>query len=124
MRRGISWGLLAASLLLAGCSGGGGREDVGGRFGGSGRGGRDASLSDLTGKPPAAVRQAIGVPTLTRREPPAEVWQYTASSCVLDIVFYPHEKTMIADFFDSRDLEGRPMDSGECLRRLASGGGR
>ncbi|WP_419902712.1 hypothetical protein [Kiloniella sp.] len=56
----------------------------------------------------------LGEPSLIRRENPAEIWQYSTNSCVLDLVFYD---SMTA-YVESRDDQVRPMDSRICLRKL------
>lgn len=47
----------------------------------------------LMGLAPHAVNRLLGPPSLLRAEAPAEVWQYTAENCVLDIYLYVEEKT-------------------------------
>ena len=44
------------------------------------------------GLAPHAVNRLLGPPSLLRTEAPAEVWQYTAEDCVLDIYLYAEEK--------------------------------
>jgi hypothetical protein len=74
----------------------------------------------LQNKPPAEVRQRLGAPSLTRREPPAEVWQYGSTSCVINIVFYPTPSgSLSAEWLESRTLDGAPMDKDSCLKSLA-----
>lgn len=46
----------------------------------------------LMGLAPHAVNRLLGPPSLLRTEAPAEVWQYTAEDCVLDIYLYAEEK--------------------------------
>ena len=46
----------------------------------------------LMGLAPSAVNRLLGPPSLLRTEAPAEVWQYTAEDCVLDIYLYAEEQ--------------------------------
>ena len=47
----------------------------------------------LMGLAPRAVSHLLGPPTLLRTETPAQVWQYTAADCVLDIYLYAEDET-------------------------------
>ncbi|MEH6629220.1 MAG: hypothetical protein V7776_00245 [Halopseudomonas aestusnigri] len=58
--------------------------------------------------------EMLGEPTLIRSESPAEIWQYSTKSCVLDLVLYDSKTTYI----EARDEEVRPMDNRLCLRTL------
>ncbi len=99
----ISRGPMAAVLLaalLAACSTGGGSPD-----------GAGTSPGDLAYRTPQPARphfsltemaslnamsdrqlvQRLGAPDFTRRDPPAEIWQYRSASCVLDVFLYPED---------------------------------
>jgi hypothetical protein len=45
-------------------------------------------LNKLAGLKPAEVLSMLGTPDLKRVEPPAELWQYRAADCVLNLFFY------------------------------------
>ncbi|HEX3971386.1 MAG TPA: hypothetical protein VHX19_08680 [Stellaceae bacterium] len=45
-------------------------------------------IKDLAGLAPADVLSILGKPDLKRTEPPAELWQYRAADCVLNLFFY------------------------------------
>ena len=47
----------------------------------------------LMGLAPRAVSHLLGRPSLLRTETPAQVWQYTADDCVLDIYLYAEDVT-------------------------------
>lgn len=88
--------------------------------------GKAVTPEDLSGAAPAKVRSLLGMPGLTRREPPAEVWQYVASACVIDVIFYPPDEGgsrgvgLHAAHLVSRDLEGDALAPAACLDRLAA----
>lgn len=90
------------------------------------RPGKGAAPRDVLEKSHAAVRRVLGAPDLERKEPPAEVWQYSADTCVLDITFYPGQNggPALASYLESRTLDGAPMDAARCLGRLSRAGGR
>jgi hypothetical protein len=45
-------------------------------------------INKLAGLKPAEVLAMLGTPDLKRTEPPAELWQYRAADCVLNLFFY------------------------------------
>jgi hypothetical protein len=49
---------------------------------------RPPEIKDLAGLKPADVLSVLGQPDLKRDEPPAELWQYRAADCVLNLFFY------------------------------------
>jgi hypothetical protein len=49
---------------------------------------RVPSLQELTGLRPREILAMLGQPDLKRTEPPAELWQYRAADCVLNLFFY------------------------------------
>lgn len=71
--------------------------------------------------PGATVRSLLGAPALRRREPPAEVWQYSGAGCVLDITFYPAKDggPARAAYLESRSLDGATMEPSACLNGMA-----
>jgi hypothetical protein len=44
--------------------------------------------AELTGLRQAEILALLGEPDFRRSEPPAELWQYRAADCVLDLFFY------------------------------------
>jgi hypothetical protein len=49
---------------------------------------RILGLNELTGLRPSDVVAILGQPDLQRDEPPAELWQYRAPDCILNLFFY------------------------------------
>ncbi len=49
---------------------------------------RAPGIKDLTGLPQPEILALFGKPDLERNEPPAELWQYRAADCVLNLFFY------------------------------------
>jgi hypothetical protein len=47
-----------------------------------------ASLSQMSDR---QLTQRLGAPDFTRRDAPAEIWQYRSASCVLDVFLYPED---------------------------------
>jgi hypothetical protein len=72
---------------------------------------RAPDVKDLAGLKPADVLSILGQPDLKRQEPPAELWQYRAADCVLNLFFYD-------------EAGGARLAHVEAWQRtLASGGG-
>jgi hypothetical protein len=80
----------------------------------------DVQPAALVNRPGSTVQELLGPPDLRRREPPAEVWQYTGDSCVLDITFYASTDggAAVAAYLESRALDGAKMEPAACLGHL------
>ncbi|MFD2205095.1 hypothetical protein [Kiloniella antarctica] len=74
----------------------------------------DDNPEKLLGIDAQQLVEILGDPSLIRNESPAEIWQYSTKSCVLDLVLYDAKTTYI----EARDEHVRPMDSRKCLRIL------
>ncbi len=75
----------------------------------------------LVGLAAQALVDVLGSPTLKRRDPPAEVWQYAGRGCVLHLFLYaPPDGTALAvAHAEASDADGRPMTGLACAGRLA-----
>lgn len=51
-------------------------------------GGTGADPSRLKGLSPMQVRAVLGKPMFTRRDAPAEIWQYRGRACTIDLFLY------------------------------------
>lgn len=80
------------------------------------------SVEDLMGLNGPAVERLLGKPDLSRKEPFAEVWQYTHGDCVLFLFLYPSEKggpEVTHAETGARD-GGKDPDSRQCVSALAA----
>lgn len=68
-----------------------------------------ASLRDMSDR---QLMQRLGAPDFTRRDPPAEIWQYRSASCVLDVFLYPEADGLKVVHATTRDRAklGTPDD--------------
>lgn len=68
-----------------------------------------ASLRDMSDR---QLMQRLGAPDFTRRDPPAEIWQYRSASCVLDVFLYPEAGGLKVAHATTRDRAklGTPDD--------------
>jgi hypothetical protein len=71
------------------------------------------------GLSPARLTRTLGPPSLVRREGPAQVWQYRAERCVVDLVLYPGESGPAVRHLEARGRpSGAAADPQACLTRL------
>jgi hypothetical protein len=70
---------------------------------------RAPDIKDLAGLKPNDVLSMLGKPDLKRAEPPAELWQYRAADCVLNLFFYS-------------DAGGAHLTHAEAWQRTLAGG--
>lgn len=100
----ILLGLITSALGLAGAFKPGHSLDIG-------------PLAVLVGTAPAGplefvgrsaqdMRARFGTPTLIRREPPAEIWQYRHDNCVLDIYLYGETAPDTVQHAEVRPVDG------------------
>lgn len=73
---------------------------------------------DLKSMSPYELIAALGRPDLQRREKPAEVWQYEAKECVVDIVLFDKGRGAKVTYLESRDRQGNRHDVESCLRKV------
>ena len=85
------------------------------------------AVAHLLALAPRQINGIFGQPSLVRREPPAEVWQYANRGCVLILFFYPDpaaaEQSMRVTRAEllGRDRRG-PVPESECLEGLIKPG--
>ena len=83
-----------------------------------------ADASALVGRDARAVAELLGPPQLKRRDPPAELWQYRAGPCVLDLFLYADQAGGAATVAHVEMRAGNAdTNRAECLRAFISGGG-
>lgn len=99
----------AAGLLMAGCT------STGDLLIGSSESAASADPATLIGLAPQQIGEALGVPELQRREPPAEVWQYRTTTCVFDLYLYDEEGGLRAAHYEARSRSNGEVDPAVCL---------
>jgi hypothetical protein len=85
------------------------------------------AVAHLLALAPRQISGIFGQPSLVRREPPAEVWQYANHGCVLILFFYPDPAAADQPLRVTRaELLGRdrrgPLPESECLEGLIKPG--
>ena len=127
--------LLSPLLLLVACGGNpqtAGGPNVSGRFSGTDSsasatkdgsgalfpgGGDPARLKGLT---PIQVTSMLGRPGFTRRDAPAEIWQYRGRACTLDLFLYDESGSQVVAHYDMRGVQ--PLDERGCFDELTRRG--
>jgi hypothetical protein len=78
----------------------------------------DDDPARLMGLDRAGLAKLLGDPELTRREPPAEIWQYRGGSCVFDIFLYEEAGQQRVTYLEARDGAARRVGARGCLNEL------
>jgi hypothetical protein len=69
----------------------------------------------LVGLAATAIQQMLGNPDFKRRDPPAEIWQYRKSGCLLDVFLYLGEDTYRVSHVEARGHSIEEVSGAECL---------
>ena len=65
-----------------------------------------------------SVEKLLGRPRVVRSEAPAEVLQYRAAACVLDLFFYPDGGVYRVVFLEARTAAAQPVAVRGCLNAV------
>lgn len=79
---------------------------------------RAPEASELIGLAPPALQELMGQPRLRWVEGPARVWQYSQSSCVLDIYLQAQTGDPAVTHVEARTGNGHSADADQCYARL------
>src|SRR6185369_15405950 len=77
------------------------------------------TAGNLLGADPSKLEQWLGKPGLVRLDDPAQVWQYRAQGCVVDVYLYPSSDGMAVSHAEARSQKytGDPINP--CLAVLS-----
>jgi len=77
------------------------------------------TAGNLLGADPSKLEQWLGKPGLVRLDDPAQVWQYRAQGCVVDVYLYPSSEGMAVSHAEARSQKytGDPINP--CLAALS-----
>ncbi len=78
----------------------------------------DDDPARILGLGPDRLTELLGRPELTRREPPAEIWQYRGESCVFDVFLYEEAGRVRVTYLEARDASARRVAERSCLNQL------
>ncbi|MBC7908333.1 MAG: hypothetical protein H7Y60_16520 [Rhodospirillaceae bacterium] len=74
----------------------------------------------LKGLSPLQVRSVLGKPVFTRRDAPAEIWQYRSRACTLDLFLYDEGGSQTVAHYAVRGQQ--PVNESQCLGELVGKG--
>jgi hypothetical protein len=117
-------GSLFAVGLLAGCSGAlfWGADEPG--FGAAGVGVSPPApenprpVADLIGLGPESLQRLLGEPRRQRRDAPAQLWQYVAEDCLLDLFLYDEPGGYRVTYVEARTRDGEAMRPDTCFEAV------
>ncbi len=78
----------------------------------------DDNPARILGLGPDRLTELLGRPELTRREPPAEIWQYRGESCVFDVFLYEEGGLVRVTYLEARDARAQRVAERGCLNQL------
>jgi hypothetical protein len=78
----------------------------------------DDDPARILGLGPDRLTELLGSPELTRREPPAEIWQYRGESCVFDVFLYEEGGLARVTYLEARDASAQRVAERGCLNQL------
>lgn len=74
--------------------------------------------SRLKGLNSTQVKAVLGKPVFTRRDAPAEIWQYRARACTLDLFLYDEGNSQTVAHYAVRGPQ--PVGEQDCFNELVS----
>jgi hypothetical protein len=76
-----------------------------------------ADPARLIGLDPRKLAALLGRPTLVRRDPPAQIWQFHDRYCILDVFLYDRRSGLEVTYVEARQPRSTAAaNSRECLR--------
>ncbi|MEW5726206.1 MAG: hypothetical protein AB1918_00125 [Pseudomonadota bacterium] len=75
--------------------------------------------AELKGLSPIQVKAVLGKPMFTRRDAPAEIWQYRGRACTLDLFLYDDSAGQKVAHYAVRSVNA--VGEKECLDELMAG---
>lgn len=72
----------------------------------------------LVGLNKVAVQNQLGAPQLIRRDGPAEVWQYLAGACILDLFLYEDGTSHRVNYLELRIQPGARFPHERCFEQI------
>jgi hypothetical protein len=74
--------------------------------------------NQLLGLTPDGVAGLLGAPTFVRRDGPAEIWQYQAPACILDVFLYSGRTGFQVTYVELRGRGARGPSRRECFAAM------
>ena len=78
----------------------------------------DDNPNQLLGLAPSNVSDRLGLPGFVRRDGDAEIWQYLAEACVLDVYLYSKDNTFTVIYVELRGRVAATLSRRDCFVEL------
>ena len=72
----------------------------------------------LIGLAPPELARRLGSPGFVRRDGAAEIWQYPAAACILDVFLYRQNDTLSVDYVELRGRGAAGVSRRECFAEM------
>lgn len=83
-----------------------------------------ANPGRLRGQTAEQIRVLLGEPAFLRRDSGAQIWQYSAKPCRLDLFFYPEtrlgRKIMAVAHFEIRNRGNEAVSARKCMSAIVA----
>ena len=78
----------------------------------------DDDPKKLVGLSPGKLADRIGSPGFVRRDGSAEIWQYLAEACILDVFLYRDKDVLAVDYVELRGRGASQQSRRDCYREM------
>ena len=75
----------------------------------------DGDPEQLLGLAPNGVSERLGSPGFVRHDDSAEIWQYPAEACILDVFLYREGEAFKVDYVDLRGRGATTLSRRDCF---------
>ncbi len=75
----------------------------------------DGDPKQLLGLAPKGVSERLGSPGFVRRDGSAEIWQYPAETCILDVFLYREGEAFKVDYVELRGRGAATLSRRDCF---------
>ena len=72
----------------------------------------------LVGMDGPEIIKTMGFPVFRRLEPPARIWQYRTTICIVNIFLYETDRRVTAEYVESLGQNNKNVDEDECFRSI------
>ena len=78
----------------------------------------DDDPKKLVGLSPGKLADRLGSPGFVRRDGSAEIWQYLAEACILDVFLYRDKDVLAVDYVELRGRGASQQSRRDCYREM------
>ena len=78
----------------------------------------DDDPKKLVGLSPGKLADLLGSPGFVRRDGSAEIWQYLAEACILDVFLYRDKDVLAVDYVELRGRGAPQQSRRDCYREM------